>query len=174
MRPFARFSATIAFILTLLGIFWVPKDLEDWEVAAEPWMRWLSMFDQTAALWAFSVAALIYILWMDARPFLKAYFDREAPLEIKPEHSAGAGSIGTRFISVTNTSSLDVENVSIYLKGIHHAGILRPALRPGAEGYLLFDGDKETVTLRPGEKAFAPYMKDIVVGGEEVEFGPFR
>lgn len=34
------------------------------------------MVDQNTALWAFALFALAYIFWMDARPFVRAYFDR--------------------------------------------------------------------------------------------------
>jgi hypothetical protein len=61
MKNIIRFWASIGFALTLYGIFWLPKDIEDRGDAAAAWQRWIAMFDQNTALWAFSISALLYI-----------------------------------------------------------------------------------------------------------------
>ena len=84
MKILLRFWAVFGFTLTLFGIFWVPKDLEDWQQAAEPWKRWLAMVDQNTALWVFSFVALTYIFWIDIRPFYLRWRERSTkhPIEI--------------------------------------------------------------------------------------------
>ncbi len=71
MNYFYKFWAVIGFSLTLFGIFWLPKDLSDWEQAADSWQRIFAMIDQNTALWAFSLCALAYIFWIDLRPYVK-------------------------------------------------------------------------------------------------------
>ncbi|MFN3363946.1 MAG: hypothetical protein ACK40W_08280 [Allorhizobium sp.] len=71
MNPFLRFYASIAFALTLLGVFWLPKDVQDWQDAAGPWRDLFSAVDRVTALWVFSAFALLYIFWIDLRPIVK-------------------------------------------------------------------------------------------------------
>jgi hypothetical protein len=61
----------------------VPKDIEDWEQAAEPWKRWLSMVDQNTALWCFAVIAFLYIFWMDVKPRIQWRFSRADREELR-------------------------------------------------------------------------------------------
>lgn len=68
-----RFKAVIGFALFLFAVFWIPKDVIDWEQAAAPWWDILAMVDQNTALWAFAVMALIYICWIDIRPLLREW-----------------------------------------------------------------------------------------------------
>lgn len=78
-------------LLTVYGIFWLPKDLQDVSEAAEPWRRVLAMVDQTTALWTFAIVAVAYIGWIDARPFYRAWKDKKWPKEpTKPKLKLGS------------------------------------------------------------------------------------
>jgi hypothetical protein len=70
MNLVKRFWIALGFALTLLGVFWVPKNLEDSHEAATAWQRLFAMVDQNGALWVFSIAALLYIFWIDVRPYV--------------------------------------------------------------------------------------------------------
>ena len=68
MFYFQKFRSVIAFGGALFAIFWLPKDVEDWNVAVQPWKRWVSVLDESVLLWAFSLSAFTYILWMKFGP----------------------------------------------------------------------------------------------------------
>lgn len=65
-----KFWFLVVSVATLVGIFYIPIDTISADEAAAPWLRFLAMFDQNTALWLFSILALCYIIWMDARPYV--------------------------------------------------------------------------------------------------------
>lgn len=115
--------------------------------------------------------AFAWIVWMDARPAITALLVPKAPLDIKPGFMLSPHSSGWA-LSATNSSPVEIENVSLQLKNVRYAGILRPPLRPWTEGYLVFEQGRESVSLRPGEQMLAPFMH-LGTSREGVEFGPF-
>lgn len=59
---------------TLIGIFYIPADVDGVGEAAVPWMRVINMIDQNTALWIFSLTLLTYLAWLQAfTPFLSWY-----------------------------------------------------------------------------------------------------
>lgn len=66
------FWRVLALALTLFGIFWLPKDIEDWTTAAEPWKRWVSMIDQNTALWLFAFTSLALVFIVELRAFQRS------------------------------------------------------------------------------------------------------
>ncbi len=74
MRAIIRFWASLGFALTLFGIFWLPKDIQDWKDAAQPWKRALAMVDQNTALWVFSIVLLLYLVTIELLPRAITYF----------------------------------------------------------------------------------------------------
>ncbi|MBW8300780.1 MAG: hypothetical protein K0M60_14355 [Hydrogenophaga sp.] len=65
-----QFWKAIGVAFFLLGIFWLPKDLEDYPQAAEPWLRFIAMVDQNTALWFFSSCLAAWIGLTDVRRFI--------------------------------------------------------------------------------------------------------
>jgi len=84
MKVFGRLWAGAGFALTLFGIFWLPKDVADWKIAAQPWQDILSLTDQNTALWCFAIVSLLYICWMDIRPWAQSRWrDRRTSTVVK-------------------------------------------------------------------------------------------
>ncbi|KQS89818.1 hypothetical protein [Rhizobium sp. Leaf386] len=88
MRLIAKhFGRAFSFFLLLSGIFWLPKDFEDYSTAAEPWKRAYSALDQNTALWIFSTVLFVWIFATDVRRFLEEQRSKLAARP-KPETSA--------------------------------------------------------------------------------------
>jgi hypothetical protein len=59
---------------TLIGIFYIPADVESVGEAVAPWGRVVNVVDQNAALWIFSITLFAYLVWLQAvAPFLSWY-----------------------------------------------------------------------------------------------------
>lgn len=80
MKLLLRLWAATGFTLTLFGIFWLPKDIEDRADAAAPWKRWLDLLDQNAALWVFALLATIYIVWIAVAPPILSWLRGRRPV----------------------------------------------------------------------------------------------
>lgn len=68
-----RFWRALCVVLTLFGIYWLPKDAQDYGAAAEPWQRAWSMVDQNGALWALVLVFGGWIIWSDVRPLWRQW-----------------------------------------------------------------------------------------------------
>jgi hypothetical protein len=66
-----HFGKAIGVFLLLYGIFWIPKDLEDYSEAAEPWRKAFATLDQNTALWVFAIALSLWIAATDVRRFIE-------------------------------------------------------------------------------------------------------
>lgn len=88
-----RMRASIAVLMSLVGIFWLPKNIEDIGEAAGTWRRFAAMIDQNAALWALALTSAVYIVWMDIRPYVRARFGSPKPLTERQEIRAGARAL---------------------------------------------------------------------------------
>lgn len=67
ISPFKR---TFGVLMAALGIFWLPKDVQDYEQAVQPWQEMAAMVDQNTALWAFVAVLVAVIAWSDGRAFV--------------------------------------------------------------------------------------------------------
>lgn len=65
-----RFFKSLTAFAALVGIFFLPSNIEDAGHALAPYKRFAELLTQSHALWIFAVLALIYIVWMDLRPWL--------------------------------------------------------------------------------------------------------
>ena len=82
---------TIGVAMFLFGIFWLPKDIEDWTEAGEPWKKALSMIDQNTALWIVSLLALLYVAYVEwLGNVLSNYF---SPIKVNLDHDNGVNPI---------------------------------------------------------------------------------
>ena len=75
LRVIPHFRKLIAGILMAFGIFWVPKDVQDLDQAADPWRKFVAMIDQNTALWLLVIALLFALGYSEGRIFLR---DRQA------------------------------------------------------------------------------------------------
>lgn len=73
LKVISRFWRAIGAASLLLAIFWLPKDIADSAEAAEPWRRALTVVDQNAALWLFSVGVLSWLIWTELRPLVSQW-----------------------------------------------------------------------------------------------------
>lgn len=74
MRWFIKtFWKSLSAVSGLLGMAFLASDVRDIPQALEGWRRVLAMVDQVTALWAFSILALAYIIWVDARPLIEKW-----------------------------------------------------------------------------------------------------
>lgn len=64
----------------VVGLIWLPKDLEDSKQAMESWQENLAMIDQNIALWVFSSVLVIILVWSETKAYLK---DRKQLAKIK-------------------------------------------------------------------------------------------
>lgn len=58
---------------TLIGLIFLASDLGDVPEAIEDWRRVFAVIDVNTALWIFSLTALAYIIWIDARPLYERW-----------------------------------------------------------------------------------------------------
>jgi hypothetical protein len=73
MKIIAHFWRSLLFIGSLVGLIFLAQDFSDLPQALSGWQRVLAMISLTTALGVFSVIALIYIIWIDARPFFEKW-----------------------------------------------------------------------------------------------------
>ncbi|WP_375207736.1 hypothetical protein [Hyphococcus sp.] len=69
-----RFWVALVTVATLIGIYYMPADIEGVNEAGEPYRRLADVFSQEQALWTFAVLTTLYIIWMDVRPWLYERF----------------------------------------------------------------------------------------------------
>jgi hypothetical protein len=55
----------------LLGLFWLPADVEQYGQALSPWQRLWAMVDRETLLWAFALGLFAWLVWTDVRPFVR-------------------------------------------------------------------------------------------------------
>lgn len=119
-RVIKKFWDVFVALLTLLGIYQLPKDLQDAPEASSPWRKLIAMLDQNTALWLFAGIATAYIIWVDIRPFLYQWRDKRWPkpsspikvsshIYIESLHLQGSGQLETLW---ANDFYLTVENDS--------------------------------------------------------------
>ena len=70
MQIFRYFKRGLLAVMTLLGILWLPKDIQDTEEALTPWQGALAMIDQNTALWCLAIALVGVLFWSDGRRFV--------------------------------------------------------------------------------------------------------
>lgn len=88
MKTVRRIAAPLSLLLSLFGVYWLPKDAADWRQAAEPWGQLLRLVDQNTALWIFSSACCLYILLASIWPAFSRWIDnwphrRQADFKVK-------------------------------------------------------------------------------------------
>lgn len=126
MSIISRFWKSIIFIAGLIGLIFIPADILDIPDALTEWNRVFSMIDQNTALWVFVMAALIYIVWIDARPLLyDLRYKRHRPLDVAkhiiwisvpvPSPEGTPRFVNIAFIRVMNVSKSQstVDGISI-------------------------------------------------------------
>jgi hypothetical protein len=67
----------------LLGLFWLPADVQSYDQALGPWQRLWSLFSRETLLWIFALGLFAWLVWTDARPFIRGKFKRKFP----PKHA---------------------------------------------------------------------------------------
>lgn len=139
MKILARLYAAIGFTTFLFGIFWLPKDVQDWQQAAAPWKRALSMVDQNTALWIFAIAALAYIIWIDIRPWVKALLQRKrvdvrSLKQADGRHNHHEGAAGGSATVGGNGTAIGGEGGSVF------GGGALPSAGRGGDGRVEGDG----------------------------------
>jgi hypothetical protein len=70
IKTFRRSLGALGGLLTLI---FLASDVRDIPQALAGWRRMFAMIDQNTALWIFSISALVYIFWVDARPFIERW-----------------------------------------------------------------------------------------------------
>lgn len=98
MKTVRQIATPVSFLLSLIGVYWLPKDAIDWRQAAEPWGRLVGLIDQNTALWVFSVACSLYISLASIKPAIARWvntwpYRRQAEFKVKVAicHEAEAG-----------------------------------------------------------------------------------
>jgi hypothetical protein len=71
----------MAACLFFFTIYWLPKDVQDAPQAAEPWRKILSMVDQLTVFKIFAGILVLWIIWIDLRPYLYQWSDKRWPKE---------------------------------------------------------------------------------------------
>lgn len=84
MRFFNSIWRLILAALTLLGVFYLPVDIQQSDQALKPWQKLIAMIDQLTALKIFGVLAVFWIAWIDLRPFFYRWRDRRWPKLVSP------------------------------------------------------------------------------------------
>ena len=69
-------AETTTVLLALMGLFWLPKDMEEWKQAAAPWKRGLAAIDLTTILLITVILLVLWLLWNDVRPYIAGLFNR--------------------------------------------------------------------------------------------------
>ena len=63
----------------LLGLFWLPADLQTYDQALSPWQRLWAMTDRETLLWVFALGLFAWLVWTDVRPFLRRHMADRLP-----------------------------------------------------------------------------------------------
>lgn len=69
LKVISPFNRTFGVFMAAFGIFWLPKDIQDYQDAAVPWREALAMLDQNTALWAFAIILIAVVAWSDGRAY---------------------------------------------------------------------------------------------------------
>lgn len=103
---------SIGYVLTVFGVYWLPKDVQDSDVAAGPWERVGSMFDQNTALWIVCVGLGAWLIWIDVRPFVREKLGAKYP----PRHAAILQELADSLAELKETA-LRTAGLSSYVPG---------------------------------------------------------
>lgn len=75
MRFLRKFWRAILATGGLVGLYYLPIDIQGWRDAAPPWRLVLDMIERETLAVGLAVASLLYIIWMDFRPFFIRFMD---------------------------------------------------------------------------------------------------
>ena len=83
LRAISFFRRGIAFLLGALGIYWLPKDIADYNEAAPIWRKMLAMIDQNTALWALCLALIATLFWSEGKAYIRDRDARKAAADLE-------------------------------------------------------------------------------------------
>lgn len=101
-----KFHLVISSAAALIGIYYIPIDTLGIEDASGPWRKLLSMIDQNSALWFFSISCVLYLIWVETRPFFRDFLFGRMELKFKHVSNAISGEQKTSdavYIVLNNT-----------------------------------------------------------------------
>lgn len=84
MQLIIRFWKTLGVLTLIIGVIFLPKNLQGLGEAAEPWRRMWSIVDQNTALWIVAITMGGWIIWTDVRPYWREWLRERYP----PRHAA--------------------------------------------------------------------------------------
>jgi hypothetical protein len=73
----------------LLGLFWLPADVQSYSQALGPWQRLWALLDRETLLWIFALGLFAWLVWTDVRPFMRGRMAKKFP----PRHAAVCGEL---------------------------------------------------------------------------------
>lgn len=111
-----HFWRTILFATAIFGIFWLPKDIEDYSEALPPWANLLSKVDRENAIICVAAILLLWLLWTEFRPLLQGKI--LIARDYRPVKGKYPGKLAFRF-GEGHRSPETIENIGIDSYYVH-------------------------------------------------------
>jgi len=109
-----KFWVALVTATTLVGIYYIPIDTIGIEEASTPWRNVFLTVDQNNALWCFSILCVLYLVWIETRPFVSDFL--YGRVEVKFLHVSNAVSdtvkTSAAVFTVTNLTKQTVRGLS--------------------------------------------------------------
>lgn len=160
-----KFWKSLAFISGVVGVLFLPARIQNAETSLEPWGTLFSYVTQNNALWLIAIAAMLYVLWIDFRPFVQSWFlDPISIVKLDINRArVGQRKTSSAYMVITNRSKRSIKNLKVQLF------TYRDGKRPDT-GILLrnMTGGEEHVSMVPSDSEF---YEIAVAGREEISEG---